>query len=75
MISAQITYEFPSAQIANRFLNTLTSWSVSKVDARLAGAGDRVRVRYTYGEGRFDSTASALDDLASQLDGHEVNAG
>ena len=72
-MESQIIYAFASAQVANRFLNSLKNWSVADVDARLYGGGDKVRVKYQIDGRGFDSTCSELDDLAAMFEGHEVS--
>jgi hypothetical protein len=72
LMETQIAYIFPSAQLANRFLNTLKHWSVADVKVKLHKENYSVLVSY-YFEGKgFDSTCSELDDLAGAHEGHEV---
>ena len=68
----QLIYRFPSSQIANRFLNSLKHWSVARVDAKLWGGSDTVKVSYEYSNTGFDRTSSELDDLAARYEGTEV---
>lgn len=68
-----IIYRFASAQVANRFLNTLKNWPVADVNAKLYRGSDKVRVSYEYNDGGFDTTCSELDDLASRHDGSEIS--
>ncbi len=69
----QIIYQFASAQVANRFLNTLKNWSVATVNAKLYRGADKVKVSYEYSDSGFDRTCAELDDLAARHEGTEVS--
>lgn len=69
----QIIYRFESAQVATRFLNTLSHWSVADVDARFHAGNTMVKVTYDYASGGFDATSAELDDLADKMGGREVS--
>ena len=71
-MESQIIYAFESAQVANRFINTLKNWPKAEVNARLYRGSMKVLVSYSYDDKGFDSTAADLDDLAAQYDGTEV---
>ena len=71
-MQTQIVYQFPSSQVANRFLNSLKHWSVADVDARLF-SGDKVKVSYEYSLSGFDSTSAELDDHAASYGGRETS--
>lgn len=71
-MESQVIYGFTSAQVANRFLNTLKNWTVADVDARFHRGNSMVRVTYQIESGGFDRTLSELDDLASHHGGTEV---
>ncbi|KTD95697.1 hypothetical protein [Pseudoalteromonas sp. H71] len=71
-MKTEISYQFESSQVANRFLHELKNWSVNDVKTRLFNGGDSVKVSYDYDETGFDYTIAELDDLAEQLGGKEV---
>ncbi|MEO9947056.1 MAG: hypothetical protein ABJH28_10495 [Paraglaciecola sp.] len=71
-MQTEISYSFPSAPVANRFLNELKHWSVADVKAKLFNNSDSVKVTYEFDGKGFDYTCSELDDLASKYDGQEV---
>ena len=71
-MKTEISYQFDSAQVANRFLNELKHWPVAKVKAKLFKGSDSVRVEYQFDGKGFDYTCSELDDLAAKYDGQEV---
>lgn len=72
-VENQVIYRFESAQVATRFLNTLTHWAVADVDARYHEGNFMVKVTYEYASGGFDTTSSELDDLAARHGGYEVS--
>jgi hypothetical protein len=72
LMETQIAYIFPSAQLANRFLNTLKHWSVAEVKVKLHKENNSVLVAYYFNGSGFDSTCSELDDLAGTFEGREV---
>ncbi len=74
IMKSQVIYSFESAQLANRFLNTLKHWHVADVDARFYAGNKMIRITYEIEAGAFDRTLSELDDLASQHQGTEVSA-
>ncbi len=69
----KIIYQFPSAQVANRFLNEINAPQLPHIKARLHRGSDKVEVVYFYADSGFDSTSSELDDLASKYDGAEFS--
>ncbi|GAB5381245.1 MAG: hypothetical protein Alis3KO_16980 [Aliiglaciecola sp.] len=69
----QIVYQFPSAQVANRFLNEVNSSRLPDIKAKLFKGSDKVQVVYHYADGGFDSTSADLDDLANRYEGSEVS--
>ncbi|WP_133470158.1 hypothetical protein [Paraglaciecola marina] len=71
-MQTEILYSFPSATIANRFLNELKHWSVADVKAKLFNNSESVKVSYEFDGKGFDYTCSELDDLARKYDGEEV---
>lgn len=71
-MQTRVAYQFPTAQIANRFLNTLTPWSVTEVTAKFYQGSDSVLVTYEFDGQGFDSTSSDLDDLADSMGGQEI---
>lgn len=73
-MQTRVAYQFPSAQVANRFLNTLTPWDVTEVTAKFFKGSDSVLVTYEFDGKGFDSTSSELDDLAESMDGWEINS-
>lgn len=68
----QIIYQFPSAQVANRFLNDANSAHFDDLKAKLHRGSDKVLITYSYANKGFDTTGSELDDLAARYDGKEV---
>jgi hypothetical protein len=46
LMETQIAYIFPSAPLANRFLNTLNHWSVAEVKVNLHKESNSVLVAY-----------------------------
>ena len=72
LMDTQLIYAFDSAQVANRFLNTLKNWSVADVNARFYNGNSQVKVTYQYVTGGFDRTSAELDDLAARMGGREV---
>lgn len=71
-MQTEIRYQFPSAPVANRFLNELKHWPVAEVKAKLFNASNTVKVSYQFEGKGFDYTCSELDDLAARYEGHEV---
>lgn len=71
-MKTEISYQFETSQIANRFLHELKDWPVNNVKTRLFNGGDSVKVSYEYDEGGFDYTIAELDDLAARHGGQEV---
>lgn len=69
----QIVYQFPSAQVANRFLNDVNASRLPDIKAKLFRGSDKVQVVYQYADGGFDTTSADLDDLANRYEGSEVN--
>lgn len=69
----RVAYQFPSAQVANRFLNTLTPWDKKEVIAKFFKGPDSVLVSYEFDGRGFDRTSSELDDLAESMGGHELS--
>ena len=69
----EIQYQFPSAQIANRFLNELKHWPVAKVSARLFNHAASVKISYQAKTEGFDTTWAELDKLAALYNGKEYN--
>jgi hypothetical protein len=71
-MKTEVSYGFPSGQIANRFLHELKNWHVAQVQTRLFKGDDSVKVSYEYDQRGFDNTLSELDSLAEQYGGKEV---
>ncbi|NMH58604.1 hypothetical protein [Alteromonas ponticola] len=71
-MNVQLQFKFPSEQLAYRFLNTVAHYDAEELRVKFGQSGHHVRVDYRYREGEFDSLASQLDDLASQMEGEEV---
>jgi hypothetical protein len=71
-METQIAYSFPSAPLANRFLNTLKHWSVAEVKVKLHKENHSVLVAYYFDGKGFDSTCGELDDLAATFEGREA---
>ncbi|GAC15732.1 hypothetical protein [Aliiglaciecola lipolytica] len=69
----QIIYQFPSGQIANRFLNDVNAEQRPHIKAKLYRGSVKVQVTYHYSDTGFDSTSAELDDLARRYDGEEVS--
>ncbi|MBC3766302.1 hypothetical protein [Neptunicella marina] len=69
----QIAFEFPTAQIANRFINTLRGSKLELASVKLYRGNTSVLISYTYQQLDFDRTASELDEIAASFDGNEVN--
>ncbi|MFA3793001.1 hypothetical protein AB6T38_17980 [Aliiglaciecola sp. SL4] len=69
----QIIYQFPSGQVANRFLNDVNSEQRPNIKAKLYRGSLKVQVTYQYADTGFDSTSAELDDLASKYEGEEVS--
>lgn len=72
-MQVQLVYQFPTAQIANRFLNDVNASRQHDMKAKLYRGSNKVEVSYQYTDGGFDSTSSELDDLAYKYGGSEVN--
>ena len=67
-------YRFDSGQSADRFLNRLKRGAVAGVRARRHQGGSCILVSYrTPTDNTFSTTCQELDDLASNLGGHEVS--
>lgn len=71
-MKTEISYQFKTSQIANRFLHELKDWHVNDVKTRLFNGGNCVKVSYEYEQSGFDYTIAELDDLAQQHGGKEV---
>lgn len=74
IMETQISYGFNSTTDATRFLNKLKAGAVGRVRARLVRGASAVAVSYTIEDhSGFNGTCSALDELASSLDGTEIH--
>lgn len=71
VMKLEIHYQFPSAQVANRFLNELKHWPIAKVSARLFNHEASVKITYQAKTEGFDSTCAELDKLAAFYNGEE----
>lgn len=69
----KIIYQFPSAQIANRFLNEVNAPRSPNIKAKLHRKSDMVEVVYFYADSGFDNTSSELDNIAAKYDGVEAS--
>lgn len=72
-MNQQIAFEFPTAQVANRFINTLRGNQLNLTSVKLFRGNCSVLVTYTYQNQDFDKTAAELDDIAAQFDGNEIH--
>ncbi len=71
-MNVDLQFEFPTEQLAYRFLNTVTHFDAEDLTVKFGKSDHHVRVSYRYREGQFDTIASQLDDLAARMDGTEV---
>jgi hypothetical protein len=71
-MKTEMSFQFATSQIANRFVHELKDWRIAKVKTRLFNGGDSVKVTYDYDQNGFNYTCSELDDLASQHNGKEI---
>ena len=72
LMQNKIVYQFPSAQVANRFLNEINAPQLAHIKAKLFRGSDKVQVVYTFSDSGFDSTSAELDDIAAKHEGSEL---
>ncbi len=72
-MQTQIVYQFPSSQVANRFLNDVNSSQLPHIKAKLYKGSDKVQITYQFHGNGFDTTGAELDDLASNYQGSELH--
>jgi hypothetical protein len=68
-----IEYIFPNQPVAYRFLNTVSHWDIDGLRVKYGASNLHVKVTYRPKTQGFDDTLGKLDDLAGQMDGHEVS--
>jgi len=72
-MQTQIVYQFPTAQVANRFLNEINSSRLPHIKAKLFKGSDKVQISYQFHGTEFDTTGAELDDLAEKYQGSELH--
>lgn len=70
-MKTDIEYVFPSEAVAYKFLNTVRHVDIDALRVRLGRSDHHVSVAYRPVTDGFDSTLSALDDIARELGGEE----